>query len=132
MIINKINKSIQTRLDKPNSNWLGEEWIAIADNSELANKIMKNYPYINLIIENDILIDIEVDEEYKNKINNLEQYNKEIQELKQKLSDTDYKAIKYAEGQMSEDEYQPIKEERQAWRNRINELEELMVESEVE
>ena len=58
--------------------------------------------------------------------------SKEIKELIQKLSDTDYKAIKYAEGQISEEEYQPIKEERQAWRDRINELEELMVESEVE
>lgn len=58
--------------------------------------------------------------------------SKEIKELKQKLSDTDYQAIKYAEGQISEEEYQPIKEQRQAWRDRINELEELMRESEVE
>lgn len=48
---------------------------------------------------------------------------KEIKELKQKLSDTDYQAIKYAEGQISEEEYASIKEERQAWRDRINELE---------
>lgn len=49
--------------------------------------------------------------------------SKEIKELKQRLLDTDYQAIKYAEGQISEEEYQPIKEERQAWRDRINELE---------
>ena len=48
---------------------------------------------------------------------------KEIKELKQKLLDTDYQAIKYAEGWMTEDEYAPIKAERQAWRDRINELE---------
>lgn len=47
----------------------------------------------------------------------------EIEELKQKLIDTDYQAIKYAEGHLSEEEYTPIKEERQTWRNRINELE---------
>ena len=47
----------------------------------------------------------------------------EIEELKQKLLETDYQAIKYAEGQMSEEEYLPIKEQRQAWRHRINELE---------
>lgn len=47
----------------------------------------------------------------------------EIEMLKRKLSDTDYKAIKYAEGQLTEEEYGPIKQERQSWRNRINELE---------
>ena len=47
----------------------------------------------------------------------------EIEELKTKLQDTDYQAIKYAEGQISEEEYAPIKAERQAWRNKINELE---------
>lgn len=47
----------------------------------------------------------------------------EIEILKKKLSNTDYKAIKYAEGQLTEEEYGPIKQERQSWRNRINELE---------
>lgn len=47
----------------------------------------------------------------------------EIEELKQKLFDTDYQAIKFAEGLISEEEYAPIKEERQSWRNKINELE---------
>lgn len=47
----------------------------------------------------------------------------EIEQLKQKLFDTDYQAIKFAEGLISEQEYAPIKEERQSWRDRINELE---------
>lgn len=47
----------------------------------------------------------------------------EIDELKRKLLETDYQAIKYAEGQISEEEYLPIKEQRQSWRDRINELE---------
>ena len=47
----------------------------------------------------------------------------EIENLKQQLEDTDYKAIKYAEGELSEEEYAPIKEERKLWRARINELE---------
>lgn len=46
-----------------------------------------------------------------------------ILQLKQNLMDTDYKAIKYAEGIMTEEEYAPIKEQRQEWRNEINELE---------
>ena len=49
--------------------------------------------------------------------------NSEIRELKQKLNETDYKAIKYAEGVLSEDEYSGTKAQRQAWRDRINELE---------
>lgn len=46
-----------------------------------------------------------------------------IQELKAQLQATDYKAIKYAEGLISEADYAPIKAERQALRDRINELE---------
>lgn len=46
-----------------------------------------------------------------------------IEELKQNLKDTDYKAIKYAEGQISEQDYASIKTLRQAWRDEINELE---------
>ena len=47
----------------------------------------------------------------------------EIETLKQQLSDTDYQAIKYAEGHLLEEEYAPIKDQRQVWRDRINELE---------
>lgn len=50
--------------------------------------------------------------------------NKEkIFNLKKNLSYTDYKAIKYAEGLISEEEYAEIKAQRQAWRDEINELE---------
>ena len=48
-----------------------------------------------------------------------------ISELKQYLSQTDYQAIKYSEGQLSEEEYAPMKAQRQAWRDEINRLEEL-------
>lgn len=46
----------------------------------------------------------------------------EISEYKQKLNDTDYLAIKYAEGWLSEEEYAPIKAQRQEWRDKVNEL----------
>ena len=55
-----------------------------------------------------------------------DQYRLEITQLKKQLSDTDYKAIKYAEGQISESEYAPVKAERQGYRDRINELEMLL------
>lgn len=47
---------------------------------------------------------------------------REIETLKQNLADTDYQAIKYAEGVMSESEYAPIKQQREDWRYRINYL----------
>lgn len=46
-----------------------------------------------------------------------------IERFKAQLAATDYKAIKYAEGLISEADYAPIKAERQALRDRINELE---------
>lgn len=48
---------------------------------------------------------------------------KRIAELKALLQSTDYQAIKYAEGFISEEDYLPIKQTRQEYRNEINELE---------
>ena len=48
---------------------------------------------------------------------------KRIAELKALLQETDYQAIKYAEGFISEADYLPIKQVRQSYRNKINELE---------
>ena len=59
------------------------------------------------------------------KVSEKELAEREIKELKAKLEATDYQAIKFAEGVMSAEEYAPIKEQRQAWRARINELEAL-------
>lgn len=47
----------------------------------------------------------------------------QINSLKQQLAATDYQAIKYAEGWISEKDYAPIKAQRQAIRDQINELE---------
>ena len=49
---------------------------------------------------------------------------KEIVELKAQLLESDYKAIKYSEGFFTEEEYQPIRDERAGIRLRINQLEE--------
>lgn len=46
-----------------------------------------------------------------------------ISELKAQLSATDYKALKFAEGWLSDVEYAPIKAERQAIRDEINAIE---------
>ena len=47
----------------------------------------------------------------------------QINELKEKLRETDYQAIKYAEGLITKTNYLAIKNQRQEWRNKINELE---------
>ena len=47
----------------------------------------------------------------------------EIARPKEESNQSDYKAIKYAEGLISEEDYKDIKEDRQRIRNRINELE---------
>lgn len=46
-----------------------------------------------------------------------------IAELKSKLAKTDYQAIKFAEGELSAEEYAEMKEQRKQWRIQINELE---------
>ena len=78
-------------------------------------------PYI---AEHDEVEDILVYKPYSEQeiktINN----NNEIAELKQKLKDTDYKAIKYSEGELSIEEYAKTKAQRRAWREEINKLEE--------
>ncbi len=46
-----------------------------------------------------------------------------IEVIRDALAGTDYKAIKYAERQLSDEEYAETKIQRQAWREEINALE---------
>lgn len=55
----------------------------------------------------------------------------EINALKSLLCDTDYKTLKFAEGELSVDEYEETKENRKMWRRRINEIE-VELESEIQ
>ena len=50
----------------------------------------------------------------------------EILSCKENLTNTDYKTHKYIEGQLTDEEWETAKAERQAWRDRINELEALI------
>lgn len=54
----------------------------------------------------------------------------EIRSLRINLHQTDYQAIKHSEGFISDKEYKPIKDQRQGWRDRINELEDMIPEAE--
>lgn len=58
------------------------------------------------------------------------QIGQEIVDALAQLAATDYQAIKHSEGLISEEDYAPIKAQRQALRDRINELEERLREGE--
>ena len=85
--------------------------------------------------ENGVLIDIPQAEletmrlarlEYEQQLQRqaeIDEIQYKINETKAKLSETDYQAIKYFEGFISEADYAPIKAQRQAWRDEINALE---------
>lgn len=45
-----------------------------------------------------------------------------IDDLKQKLSETDYHALKYFEGELTQEEFEPIRLQRKTWREEIREL----------
>lgn len=47
---------------------------------------------------------------------------------KKKLADTDYKAMKYAEGALAEEEWLPVKEDRASWRDTVNQMEAIVAE----
>ncbi|MCX4365115.1 MAG: hypothetical protein OSJ70_05020 [Bacilli bacterium] len=54
----------------------------------------------------------------------IEQKYLRIEELKQNLKNTDHQFNKWQEGWLTDEEYEPIRIERQNWRNEINTLEE--------
>ena len=61
-------------------------------------------------------------QKYNNRITT-EQILSKIEYLKQQLSQTDYQAIKFAENEISLEEYSQTKTNRANWRQQINELE---------
>ena len=83
MIINKKTKSILTRSDKPNENWTSDDCYVIDDNSELAQKILQNYPNIEYIIKNGEIKDVNIvePEPTEEPINPMEQLRADIEFL---------------------------------------------------
>ena len=57
-----------------------------------------------------------------------ERVQNEINIRKQLLAQTDYEAIKFSDGAISSEDYEPIKTKRQTWRDEINELESQLAE----
>ncbi|MDO4378807.1 MAG: hypothetical protein Q4C64_06750 [Erysipelotrichia bacterium] len=73
------------------------------------------------LLQNDELV---YDDNLKKAIDEKRNITELINLYKKMLNDTDYKAIKYSEGIISEDEYAETKEKRKFWRKEINRLEE--------
>ena len=56
------------------------------------------------------------------KADSIASINQQIRELQGKLSATDYQALKYSEGWITEKDYTEIKANRQSWRDAIKQL----------
>ena len=64
------------------------------------------------------------------KADSIASINQQIRELQGKLSATDYQALKYSEGWITEKDYTEIKANRQSWRDAINQLQAQLKEEE--
>ena len=68
--------------------------------------------------------------EAETKADSIASINQQIKELQGKLSATDYQALKYSEGWITEKDYTEIKANRQSWRDTINQLQAQLKEEE--
>lgn len=106
------------------------EVIAEYDNGGKDVEYIIDKPYIEHQDAYDEEEQIQIYIPYSNEQLTIKELTQNINNLKESLKLTDYKAIKYAEGWISEEEYLPIKEERQSYRDKINEYEKLIKELE--
>ena len=68
--------------------------------------------------------------EAETKADTIASINQQIRELQGKLTATDYQALKYSEGWITEKDYTEIKANRQSWRDAINQLQAQLKEEE--
>ena len=68
--------------------------------------------------------------EAETKADTVASINQQIRELQGKLAATDYQALKYSEGLITEEDYTEIKANRQSWRDAINQLQAQLKEEE--
>lgn len=62
-------------------------------------------------------------EEEEERQRRIQEIKDRVNELHKNLDETDYIAIKHSEGWISDEEFEPMKLQRQAWRDEINSLE---------
>lgn len=123
-----IDKEICSKKIKIYDKGLGELIETLAHRPAELKKPPYNYNVIELADKYSDAISSDFDDDFNF---NITKYNNrklmvenglKIAELINKLKSTDYQAIKFAEGQLSSEEFKPIKEQRQLWRDEINEL----------
>ena len=107
--------------------------------SKIKVKILGQFSYQTFPITEDM---IDIDEDILSQVGKTKQFKNgqivdytsnastilQINQLKQKLVATDYKAIKFAEGELTAEEYNETRQQRKKWREEINILEEKLKE----
>ena len=97
-----------------------EEFAQIGVTKRFENGVLIDIPQAELEIMR--LAQLEYEQQLQRQAE-IDEIQRKISEAKAKLSQTDYQAIKYAEGFISETDYAPMKALRQAYRDEINRLE---------
>ena len=97
-----------------------EEFAQIGVTKRFENGVLIDIPQAEL--ETMRLAQLEYEQQLQRQAE-IDEVQRKIDETKAKLSQTDYQAIKYAEGFISETDYAPMKALRQAYRDEINRLE---------
>ena len=89
------------------------------------NELPQVIPYRQVlkVVNNALTVEnLQLSAEQEKEISIIE-INTKINILKEQLAETDYKALKFIDGEFTEKEYAPIREERKNYRIKINELE---------
>ena len=100
---------------------------AIPENYDFifVNELPQVIPYRQVlkVVNNALTVEnLQLSAEQEKEISIIE-INTKINILKEQLAETDYKALKFIDGEFTEEEYAPIRKERKACRIKINELE---------
>ena len=100
---------------------------AIPETSDFifVNELPQVIPYRQVlkVVHNTLIVEnLQLTAEQEKNISIIE-INTKINILKEQLAETDYKALKFIDGEFTEEEYAPIREERKNYRIKINELE---------
>ena len=100
---------------------------AIPETSDFifVDKLPQVIPYRQIlkVVNNALTVEnLQLSAEQEKNISIME-INAQINTLKEQLAETDYKALKFIDGEFTEKEYAPIREERKNYRIKINELE---------
>jgi hypothetical protein len=91
----------------------------ILTESEYSKSIEKNLIYKN----GTLILPPEQTEEEKALAELEHKKLQKLAEIKKLLADTDYKAVKFAEGMLTAEQYKPIKQSRALWRTAYNSIE---------